>query len=100
VPNEGNPRLILRLDPPIRSVLQARAMSRGVFLTELAKFVLVEYVKRCRLGRRSGGRLHLSFHLLEMHILRIELRPDNLNLIDCFGGVAEIAWRTKAFRAR
>jgi|GEM_PF-3502164 hypothetical protein len=29
VPNEGNPRLILRLDPPIRSDLQTRAMSKS-----------------------------------------------------------------------
>lgn len=46
VPSEGNPRLILRLDPLIRSGLQAQAMSKGVSLNELAKFVLVEYVKQ------------------------------------------------------
>ncbi len=46
MPNEGNPRLILRLDPLIRTGLEARAMSRGVSLNELAKFVLVEYVKQ------------------------------------------------------
>ena len=46
MPSEGNPRLVLRLDPLIRSGLQARAMSRGVSLNELAKFVLVEYVKQ------------------------------------------------------
>ena len=46
VPSEGNPRLILRLDSLIRSGLQARAMSEGVSLNELAKFVLVEYAKQ------------------------------------------------------
>ena len=46
MPNEGNARLTLRLDPLIRSGLEARAMSRGVSLSELAKFVLVEYVKQ------------------------------------------------------
>jgi hypothetical protein len=46
VPTEGNPRLILRLDPLIRSGLEAQAMSNGVSLNELAKFVLVEYVKQ------------------------------------------------------
>ncbi len=42
MPSEGNPALILRLDRPIRSGLQVRAMSRGVSLNELAKFVLIE----------------------------------------------------------
>jgi hypothetical protein len=46
VTSEGNPRLTLRLDPLIRAGLEARALSRGVTLTELAKFVLVEYVKQ------------------------------------------------------
>ena len=46
MPSEGNPRLVLRLDPLIRSGLQAKAMSVGVSLNELAKFVLVEYVKQ------------------------------------------------------
>jgi len=46
VPSEGNPRLVLRLDPLIRSGLEARAMSRGVSLSELARYVLVEYVKQ------------------------------------------------------
>ena len=46
VPSGGNARLILRLDPPIRSGLQAPAMSKGGSVSELAKFVLVEYVKQ------------------------------------------------------
>ena len=46
MPSEGNPRLVLRLDPLIRSGLEARAMSRGVSLSELARYVLVEYVKQ------------------------------------------------------
>ena len=46
MPSEGNPRVVLRLDPLIRSGLQAKAMSVGVSLNELAKFVLVEYVKQ------------------------------------------------------
>ena len=46
MPTEGKLRLILRLDPLIRSDLQARAMSRGFSLNELAKFVLIEYVKQ------------------------------------------------------
>ena len=46
MPSDGNPRLVLRLDPLIRSGLQAKAMSVGVSLNELAKFVLVEYVKQ------------------------------------------------------
>ena len=46
MPSEGNPRLVLRLDPLILSGLQAKAMSVGVSLNELAKFVLVEYVKQ------------------------------------------------------
>jgi len=53
VPNQGNPRLILRLDPLIRSGLEARAMSRGVTLNELAKFVLVEYVKQSAEAREG-----------------------------------------------
>jgi len=53
VPNEGNQRLTLRLDPLIRAGLQARAMSRGVSLSELAKFVLVEYVKQS--AEAKGG---------------------------------------------
>ncbi len=53
MPSEGNPRLTLRLDPLIRSGLQARAMSRGVSLTELAKFVLVEYVKQSAEAREG-----------------------------------------------
>lgn len=46
MPSEGNRRLILRLDRLIRGGLEARAMSRGVSLNELAKFVPVEYVKQ------------------------------------------------------
>jgi hypothetical protein len=46
VPNEANPRHILRLDPLIRSGLQARPCRRRVSLNELTKFVLVEYVKQ------------------------------------------------------
>ncbi len=57
MPNEGNPRLILRLDPLIRSDLQARAMSRGVSLNELAKFVLVEYVKQSAQAKEGAPAL-------------------------------------------
>ncbi len=46
MPSEGNRRLVLRLDPLIRSGLLARAMSKRVSITELARFVLVEYVKQ------------------------------------------------------
>ena len=46
MPSKGNPRLVLHLDPLILSGLQAKAMSVGVSLNELAKFVLVEYVKQ------------------------------------------------------
>jgi predicted HicB family RNase H-like nuclease len=46
VPNESTHRLILCLNPLIRSDLQTRAMSRGFSLNELAKFVLIEYVKQ------------------------------------------------------
>ena len=51
--SEGNPRLTLRLDPLIRSGLEARAMSRGVSLSELTKFVLVEYVKQSAEAREG-----------------------------------------------
>jgi hypothetical protein len=54
VPNEGNPRLILRLDPLIRTDLEARAMPRGVSLNELAKFVLVEYVKQSAEAKKGN----------------------------------------------
>ena len=53
MPNKGNPRLILRLDPLIRTGLQARAISKGLSLNELAKFGLVEYVKQS--AKAKGG---------------------------------------------
>ena len=37
VPSEGNPRLILRLGPLIRSGLQAQAMSRAFFSQRVGK---------------------------------------------------------------
>jgi len=65
VPNEGNPRLILRLYPLIRSGLQARAMSEGVSLNELAKFVLVEYAKQSVHAKEGTlARPHLLQNLL------------------------------------
>lgn len=44
--SEGNPQLQLRLEPLLRSGLQAIALTRNVTLNELAKAVLREYVKQ------------------------------------------------------
>jgi hypothetical protein len=42
VPNEGNPRLILRLDPLIRTGLEAQAISKGASLNDL--IILVDII--------------------------------------------------------
>lgn len=62
VPSEGNRRLVLRLDPLIRTGLEARAMSRGVSLNDLAKFVLVEYVKQAAEAREGTPALLRHLH--------------------------------------
>ena len=43
--------------------------------------------------------LYLGFHFLEMLVLRVKLRSDNLHLVDGFGCVAEVAWWPKPFGA-
>jgi len=46
VPTRGNPELHIRLDPLLYSGVQAQALSRGVNVNELVRFLLVEYVKQ------------------------------------------------------
>ena len=75
MPNEGNPRLILRLDPFMRSGLQVRAMSKGVSLNELAKFVLVEYVKQSAEAKEGTSSLlrHLDTLVRTLQLQAITL---------------------------
>ncbi len=77
MPNQGNARLSLRLDPLIRTGLQARAMSRGVSLNELAKFVLVEYVKQS--AEAKEGTPALLRHL-DTLVRKLQLQATALTL--------------------
>lgn len=75
VPAEGNPRLYMRLDPLLYSSLRAQAMSRGVSVHELVRFLLVEYVKQA--AEASEGTPALLRHLDRL-IRTLELQVNSL----------------------
>jgi hypothetical protein len=82
VPGRGNPELHLRLDPLLYSGLHAQALSRGVSVNELARFVLVEYVKQSVEAREGTAALlrHLDALIrtlqLEANALAIQTIPE------------------------
>jgi len=45
-------------------------------------------------------RFQFGFHLLQMKVLRVKLRADDLNLIDRPGGVTKVTRRTETIRVR